>query len=764
MTDLATIQELSVAGRHQECLQACQNDLQSNPDQAYAYKYAGKSLLALGQFEKAQQCLGKAHQLDSNDPETAKDIGNIFLNLGNKEAALGWYEKALVINNNYAPAFNNLANLKRQLGNTQEAIDLFKRALELDPKLIQPYIGAALSFMALGDLDQAASFANQTLAINNSAKGVNEILGIVYQNKGNSEQAIECYQKELEVNPQARNSLLNLGLLLLQKGQAAAAVESLAKASALTPSEQCSLLLAQAYQKLGQFKEAIDEYKKLDINQSKNKLVPFNLGLCLLNTGNNIDAIEAFKIAVEIDEKLIGAWGNIGTAFMNEGRHQEALAATQKVLDLDPDNPTAHMNMGGIYKDLGNLDQALASTLQSLKLKPDNPDAHMNMGGIYKDLGNLDQALASTLQSLNLKPDNPTAHMNLGGIYKDLGNLDQALVSTLRSLELKPDNPDANMNLGLVYKELGQLDQALASTLRSLELKPDNPTAHMNLGGIYFDRSEYKDAEQEIDLAIDQNPSKLDAYFCYRLKSACLFRKKDYNKVTALLEELLLKNLCVGKSLWETHMALSATSYAREHEAMKAKLSRSNLAVEGDKKDSSLVVMRNRPVEEDLLRELRTIKFTKLSQTKTNDARNGNGLCTNFELFQSNSSAIKKLSKDLIAIASKALSKDIASLKYDSFFNIFKSGAGTTPHRHISSHDKKFNLWQHKYSLVYYLDPGDQDCKNPGFLKMYNPDIEILPEKGMIVIIPATRAHSSYYDGSKSRLMIGVNFYAFPRH
>ena len=94
VTDLTTIQGLSAAGRHQECLQACQNALQANQEETYAYKYAGKSLLALGQFEKAQQCLVKAHQLDGSDPEIVKDIGNIFLNLGNKNTALGMVRKS----------------------------------------------------------------------------------------------------------------------------------------------------------------------------------------------------------------------------------------------------------------------------------------------------------------------------------------------------------------------------------------------------------------------------------------------------------------------------------------------------------------------------------------------------------------------------------------------------------------------------------------------------------------------------------------------
>ncbi len=112
-----TIQELSVAGRHQECLQACQNALQANPEEAYAYKYAGKSLLALGQFEKAQQCLVKAHQLDGSDPETVKDIGNIFNALQNDAEAIRLYKAALSIDPNYAPAINNLGLIAKRQGN-----------------------------------------------------------------------------------------------------------------------------------------------------------------------------------------------------------------------------------------------------------------------------------------------------------------------------------------------------------------------------------------------------------------------------------------------------------------------------------------------------------------------------------------------------------------------------------------------------------------------------------------------------------------------
>ena len=94
-----------------------------------------------------------------------------------------------------------------------------------------------------------------------------------------------------------------------------------------------------------------------------------------------------------------------------------------------------------------------------------------------------------------------------------------------------------------------------------------------------------------------------------------------------------------------------------------------------------------------------------------------------------------------------------------SFFNIFVSGSGQPPHSHLKKQDKDFDLESKKYSLVYYLDVGDQDCEVPGILKLHEPEEEILPKKGMIIIIGAERQHSVSYQGNKRRVMVGVNFY-----
>ena len=100
---------------------------------------------------------------------------------------------------------------------------------------------------------------------------------------------------------------------------------------------------------------------------------------------------------------------------------------------------------------------------------------------------------------------------------------------------------------------------------------------------------------------------------------------------------------------------------------------------------------------------------------------------------------------------------------YDPFFNILGAGGGTTPHKHLNDLDKDtwLSLGKQKCSLVYYLSVGDQNCSEPGILKLHNPEEEILPSEGTIVIFEAGRMHSATYNGNKNRVMIGVNFYSF---
>ena len=312
------------------------------------------------------------------------------------------------------------------------------------------------------------------------------------------------------------------------------------------------------------------------------------------------------------------------------------------------------------------------------------------------------------------------------------------------------------MNLVSIYKVLGNLEQALASTLKSLELKPDNPDSYLCLSEIFFKGSKYIESAKAIETAITLKCPQNRA--CQMMKAACLFELNNYDEATKILGALKSKDVIDLKSL-EIEAALKATVHANSICNPRSISGDKSMVPDNRKENKDLVITAHRPVGEKLLNELSDITCQKLSATK--DGRFGNGYCTDFNLFGRQSPEIQRLSYDLEEIISQNISKRPCSFNFGSFLNIFNSGAGQPPHTHLKDRDFRFNLMRHKYSLVYYLDPGDQQCEHPGILRLHSPEFQIMPERGLIVIIPATREHSVIYGGSKPRLMIGVNFYAF---
>ena len=166
----------------------------------------------------------------------------------------------------------------------------------------------------------------------------------------------------------------------------------------------------------------------------------------------------------------------------------------------------------------------------------------------------------------------------------------------------------------------------------------------------------------------------------------------------------------------------------------------------------------NRKIEDDLINKLYQINSVNLDDVDPGYLRYGNGSSSDYKLFDNDLPIIKNVANDLTNIIKAAVGSDIFIM--ESFFNIFKTGSGIVKHNHINYFDRNNSLVNNKFSLVYYLSVGDQTGKDPGILKLYDPEIEILPTEGMIMIFPADRLHTAAYSGKTDRVMIGVNFYS----
>ena len=305
------------------------------------------------------------------------------------------------------------------------------------------------------------------------------------------------------------------------------------------------------------------------------------------------------------------------------------------------------------------------------------------------------------------------------------GKLEEAERLYRKILETQPTHPDVNHNLGGVLYALGKLDEAIASCKKAIELKPDYVIAHYNLGVIQKDLGRLDEAEASYKKAIELKPDYVEAHD---------------NLNTVLSYKKLLLKISQAKKV-----------------AKKNKVNHTNINNLGLGKGlNPNPFISNRTVEAELISNLYKINSTKLSKMKTGPLF-GSGRTSNFKLFENDCSIIKTVEKDLINIMSQAVKSEVCIM--NSFLNILGAGGGSVPHTHISNFDKMNGLSNQKYSLQYYISVGDQNCSEPGVFKLKDPDEEILPSDGMVIIIPSSRSHSAVYGGKTDRVMIGVNFY-----
>ena len=329
--------------------------------------------------------------------------------------------------------------------------------------------------------------------------------------------------------------------------------------------------------------------------------------------------------------------------------------------------------------------------------------------------GKLEEAEQLYCSILENHPTNLIIRNNLGVLLQSLNRLDEAEASYRKAIELKPDYVDAHYNLGNILQSLNRLDEAEASFRKAIELKPDYAEARSDLGITLQNLNRLDEAEASYRKAIELKPDN----------------ELAHNNLGLLLKQKIL---------------LSKIEQTKNSE-IKNKI-----------RLASNPFISNRKVEAELISQIYKINSKKLDDVDPGLLRYGNGKSSDYELFKNNFSTLKTVEKDLINIMKKAVKSDIFIM--ESFFNIFQTGSGIIFHNHIKNFDVTFGLLEQKFSLTYYLDIGDQNCSEPGILKLQDPDKEILPSEGMIVIFPASRKHSAVYNGGKDRVMIGINFYS----
>ena len=157
-------------------------------------------------------------------------------------------------------------------------------------------------------------------------------------------------------------------------------------------------------------------------------------------------ADKALGRALEIEPKFAIGWYYLGHLRGFQDRHAEAVEAFRMAVNLDPYYREARHNLGvALYKNR-KMGEAAEALREALKLRDSAETRHV-LGQVLAESGKLDEAVAEIRKSLELDPKRARAHGDLGKILLVMGLRAQAEASLRKALEIDPNLAEARVNL-----------------------------------------------------------------------------------------------------------------------------------------------------------------------------------------------------------------------------------------------------------------------------------------------------------------------------
>lgn len=169
------------------------------------------------------------------------------------------------------------------------------------------------------------------------------VLGQLYEKNGLFKEAILSYKRYLAHYPNNREYRIRLSNLYFHSDQIDEAIDELENVYRSYSRDPVILInLARCYFQKGLFDEA--EQKMGELQDVVNKLPPegnYLLGEIFLSKGDYRQAINNFKMELNLDPKFIPAWLGLARTYEKNGNQEDALATWKKILQFDPSNKEA---------------------------------------------------------------------------------------------------------------------------------------------------------------------------------------------------------------------------------------------------------------------------------------------------------------------------------------------------------------------------------------------------------------------------------------
>jgi len=120
---------------------------------------------------------------------------------------------------------------------------------------------------------------------------------------------------------------------------------------------------------------------------------------------NHLQNINMLKAAVRENPGDRTAWVKLGHNYFDSGQPIEAIEAYDKALEIDGNDPDVLVDQGVMYRQLGWFQKAIGNFQKANKLNPNHANSFFNMGIVFsQDLDEKEKAKAAWNSFLKIVP------------------------------------------------------------------------------------------------------------------------------------------------------------------------------------------------------------------------------------------------------------------------------------------------------------------------------------------------------------------------
>jgi|GEM_PF-3343099 len=387
------------------------------------------------------------------------------------------------------------AELCREQGNVEVgrkqwavAINNYLEALDLDPHILGVHINLG---NALAELDRwPEALVHFQHALNNDPTHVLALtnIGNSLAKMGNYNEAIGHYKKALAIAPNNALAQHNLSAVLELKQLA-------------NPPVQDTLE--------GSFRQHQAEVAA----DPDDAVALFNLGYCLSEMGQPLDAISAYRKAISQGLNHGALYSNLGACLHKTGQLDAAIREYKNALILAPDDNDIHNGLGMVLAERGDSQEALSEYRKAVSIDPEDHEALTNIGNLLADEGRLQESSRYYRKALQVSPSFVKAHINLACNYRDQGDDSKAIAQYREAIRLNPHHANARANLGYLLLKAGNIEAATQEFKEATRLDPNHSNAHYGLGSCFVQRELWGEAAKELQVAHQLDPQDVEASF-----------------------------------------------------------------------------------------------------------------------------------------------------------------------------------------------------------------------------------------------------------